>query len=491
MKIHPTLGGELNKPFILRTPEGNIYKPNPAQLAFHTNPAKFRWYGGGKGGGKTIAAAAEAILTMIRYPGSKGVIVLKDYRHLEETAWEHFRDMLKATCQGDLSRLVAKEHGTTNNPMILFHNGSVVHGWNNQDEANKGGLKLSWFWIDEAHLSDNPAGFIELGNRMRHGVGPRRGWNTGYVNGFDWQHDLFIKKGFHTHQFLRADTDDNLANLPDDYLDTFLGYSEEQKLQFMRGEFIQAHGGVLHFWDDPWHIADPFPLPPSWPRYRAIDPGRTPGHQFACVWFAVDEMGNIYVTNVYLRWGITITEAGKEVQRISGNEPIEYTVCDPAAWGTEPGEKNIMEMLLDAGITNLIPGNNDIANSVALIQDHLYVDKDRRFPLYDLAGRSNPDGNILGSPKLFVFSGCTNLITQIRNWRYGKDGKPKKGNDDALAALRYGLMSRFRSATVASQANRNPFWVRVMEDAAKPTEGGDLLPVIGNERARHSSYLEL
>lgn len=469
------------KPFILRTPEGKPYEPHEAQLRFHQATEKFRWYGGGKGGGKTIAAAAEAILTMLRYPGSKGVVLLRDYRHLEETAWEHLRLMIRATCNGDISRLVRQEHTTTNDPMILFHNGSVVHGWNNQDAMNKGGLRLSWFWVDEAHLADDNEAFIELGNRLRHDVGPRRGWMTGYVTGFDWQQDLFIKKGLHTHKFIEADTFDNLKNLPDDYLDTFLGYSEEKKLQYMHGKFIESHGGVLHFWKDHWHRIDPFAIPESWPRYRAIDPGIS--HPFCCLWFTVDDMGNVYVYREYLVTGINIERAVHEVLRLSEGETIEWTAIDPNAAGQtlDSVAKRRIELFYDAGMTNILPSDNNIDTSIAQIQNYLFVDPHRRYPLYDLAGRLNPEGNIMGSPRLFVMSCCTNLLSQIPNWRYGKDGKPKKGNDDAIAALRYGMMSRFRNATVNDNPKRNPLWLKIMEDIAGGPNQPEL-PLIQPER---------
>ena len=50
--------------------------------------------------------------------------------------------------------------------------------------------------------------------------------------------------------------------------------------------------------------------------------------------------------------------------------------------------------------------------------------------------------NANNQAKLFIFSSCTNLIRELKNYYWGDGDKPVKIDDHALDELRYYIMSR-------------------------------------------------
>jgi hypothetical protein len=56
-----------------------------------------------------------------------------------------------------------------------------------------------------------------------------------------------------------------------------------------------------------------------------------------------------------------------------------------------------------------------------------------------------------GLPNLYIFSGCVNLIRELKGYFWGTGDAPKKVDDHCLDALRYYLMSRPKKPTVAME----------------------------------------
>jgi hypothetical protein len=71
-----------------------IWELNPAQWAFVYSPARFSFYVGGVGAGKTFAGAARAVLRMIEDPGSLGLIGAPTYPMLRDATLRAFLELL-------------------------------------------------------------------------------------------------------------------------------------------------------------------------------------------------------------------------------------------------------------------------------------------------------------------------------------------------------------------------------------------------------------
>ena len=50
--------------------------------------------------------------------------------------------------------------------------------------------------------------------------------------------------------------------------------------------------------------------------------------------------------------------------------------------------------------------------------------------------------NSEGKSKLFIFNTCTNLIRELKSYRWGNGDSPVKEDDHCLDELRYYIMSR-------------------------------------------------
>lgn len=197
------------------------------------------------------------------------------------------------------------------------------------------------------------------------------------------------------------------------------------------------------------HVVPPFPIPHTWTRYCALDPGfRT----FAVLWFAVAPEGK-YVIYRELYWhGANYREVCKEILRLEGYSKILNTDTwkrvegqtelmrlrwiDPAAFGhTEAGEMRVGSLMAtysrELGVGSALacaPAQNDVDVGIEYCRRSLMKDMD----------------NI---PRMRVFETCPHFIKECRNYRFQRDNKiqtrrepaqkPIKRADHAMDAWRY------------------------------------------------------
>lgn len=90
------------------------------------------------------------------------------------------------------------------------------------------------------------------------------------------------------------------------------------------GLWVSAEGVVYEFTQA--HQIEPFAIPPSWKRFRAIDFGYT--HPFVCGWFAEDPDGRLYLYRQIYMTGRTVRQHSEDIKRYSVGENIPVTVCD-------------------------------------------------------------------------------------------------------------------------------------------------------------------
>jgi PBSX family phage terminase large subunit len=91
------------------------------------------------------------------------------------------------------------------------------------------------------------------------------------------------------------------------------------------GRWVSAEGAVYAF-DARLHLVDPFPIPPAWPRYRAIDFGYT--NPFVCLWGATDPDGRLYVYRQWYRSGMLVEDHARRIVGATARERIVETVAD-------------------------------------------------------------------------------------------------------------------------------------------------------------------
>lgn len=437
----------------LLTPDGLPYNPLPAQAAFHSSPATFRAYVGGFGCGKTLAGVMEDLVTALEYPGSFGLVTRFTYSELESTT---FKDLLAITPPGII------ESFNKSSLLLTLKNGSQIQGFNASNQKRLTSLNIGWFHVDECTEVGQEL-FLQLAGRMRHPIGPGKGWLTGNPNGRDWVYQLFVAEQKAGYGFFHAKTAEN-TNLPEAYYARLRDlYPEDWLIRFCEGSFDSFEGQVFPEFNQAIHVIPQehlFPIPAEWPRFRALDHGvRDPT---CCLWAASDFAGNIYIYDMIYRRGRLISENCAEIVEKTGGDIIDWTVIDPST-------KNIDAVLGSTyqdeyrrcGVQS-IAGNNNILDGIMRIKELLHID-----PL-----RVNPVTGVQGSPRLFVFPSCSELIWEMQQYKWidQKPGslvekeKPVGKNDHAIDPLRYLLQQRPREASVDSSSGQWNRWEQLLSE---------------------------
>jgi phage terminase large subunit len=219
------------------------------------------------------------------------------------------------------------------------------------------------------------------------------------------------------------------------------------------GEWVFYGGLVYGDFRKDIHIIEPFDIPASWPRYRAIDFGhRDP---FVCLWFAVGPHSEIYwYREYYSREGRGIREHATNIKNLSQAEYASLTVGDPQA-------KQSIEDLCFEGIA-CTSANNDRTAGRLRVTEYLHVSK-AGVPPYPLQGKPLPPGAREEWPRMYFFSTLkeTNREIMYYRWKEGVsregDKETTEGEDHAMDTVRYGTMTRPSIHAVERKYSRNSF----------------------------------
>ena len=422
--------------------------PTERQAVFRDAPELFKLYGGSVGGGKSYALCAEGLRLSLAFDGNRGFLC----RH-ESTAFRITTLVTLLKLIDEVSRLCGKKLLKNHNKsekQIEFINGSVIiygslGGVEDFDRIKS--LEIGWFGIDEASetMHEN---FQMLKSRMRWKLPD--GTHPPYIGMLasnpepGWVKDTFVTpqhlgEPVPNHTFIQSLPTDN-KYLPDGYVDMLReGNSESWVQRYLEGSWDVFEGQIWPEFNSLVHIIQPFDIPDEWKRVRSIDHGQV--HPTACLWGAIDPDGNIFVYQEYYRPGI-VSDHVKEIKRMSGEEKYFETLLPPECWGKTREKEGKLWSIYDEywehGV-NCVRANNEVNGGINRVGEYFKIDPERVHPL---TGEK-------GSPALFIFKNCKNLIIEIPEYGW-KDQKteekakeaPKKVKDDACDSLRYMIMSR-------------------------------------------------
>ena len=193
-----------------------------------------------------------------------------------------------------------------------------------------------------------------------------------------------------------------------------------------------------HDFDPARNIREPFLIPPEWRRIRGIDFGyRDP---FVCLWFAVAEdslehktqKGELILYREYYQQGRAMAEHAEILRGLSKDERILYTVADSSE-------------------------AQSIADLRRLGVPAFESNRDRR------AGRLLV-GDAFRTGRLTLVRGaCPNTIRELSFYRWDKDRDKEGakeltvGDDHAMDAMRYAVMSRPQPRTLLARTPKGSF----------------------------------
>ncbi len=236
--------------------------------------------------------------------------------------------------------------------------------------------------------------------------------------------------------FVRALPADN-PHLSQSYWDELNSLPPDLSRAWVHGDWDVFAGQAFGEWRRDKHVIEPFEIPSSWPRGRAIDWGYA--KPFCCLWLCWHpDSGKCYVYREAYQAGLTDREQAPLIRRMTEErENIRWTVADPSMW-TKKSHEGLTFSTADeyqAEGVFLEQADNDRLTGIRRVREVLH---------------SN----------LSVFSTCTNLIRTLPALPYDQthsEDIDTDAEDHAYDALRYGLMRGPQSRNVTKQRPPDPF----------------------------------
>ncbi len=209
------------------------------QDAFVRGDAKFSFYVGGVGAGKTFAGAVRAIRFALEHPRSLGYVGAPTYAMLRDVTERAFLELLPSE--------LWKSHNKTHHHLVLTNESEVLFRSLDQPDRSRG-LNLAWFWLDEAAQCGYYSWQVLKGRLRQRSVAAEvyAGWATGTPKGRDHYYQDFEQAPLAHHQLFRAATHENQHNLPPGYIED-LGYTGPFAEQEIEGQFVAFEGLVYQF----------------------------------------------------------------------------------------------------------------------------------------------------------------------------------------------------------------------------------------------------
>lgn len=390
-------------------------------------------FDGGSRSGKTVSTVAFLVDRAIQYPGSRQLIVRKCLAHARTSIWHGtLRDYLRDFMPPGCFEFHEQEM------FVRFSNGSEIWlgGLDDKERTEKilGNEYLTAFVNEATQVSYEAVQMVmtRLAQNCRHvksgavGVqklildcnprGPRH-----------WLHRYGVQKtdpetrkplaGAGRMFRLQWSAFDNQENLSPTYIETLENLPPVTRDRMLNGVWRENEGAVYDEFNEDVHVVEPFAIPDSWRRVRAVDFGYT--NPFVCLWGALDGDGRLYVYRERYKAGARTIDHAKAIVHASGGERIECTVADHDASDRAD---------MAAGGVQTRAAKKDVIEGIQAVKKRLVVAGD-------------------GKPRLLVFPCCANLLAECYEyiWEPPKEDReakeePRKDNDHAMDALRYLVM---------------------------------------------------
>ena len=385
--------------------------PNRKQARMLKAKKRYIGFGGARGGGKSWAVRAKAILLCMRYAGIKVGIARRTYPELINNHINILREQLYGIVRyNDKDKIMRFPNGST----ITFRYCAA-----DKDLDSWQGLEFDVLFLDEAglfpeeHIKKMIAcvrGANDFPKRVYFTMNPG-GVSHGYLK------RLFVDKKYEQgenpddYEFIQSLVTDNTALMEadPDYIKQLEMLPPKLKKAWLEGSWDVFDGVFFEdFVDNPdgydtrlWtHVINPFDIPGHWNIYRSYDYGYA--KPFSVGYWAVDQNDIVYriaefygctqTPNEGVKWD-ALTQA-VEIKEFEDGHPYLkgkkiLGIADPAIFAADGGE-SVADTMRKAGVY-FYPGDN--SRIAGWMQFH-----------YRLA--FNPEGK----PRMYVFNTCTHFF---------------------------------------------------------------------------------
>lgn len=429
---------------------------NPKQLQFHQHqeygasgrPAlTYTYYGGAMGGGKSYAIGASALLSAVEEPGNLVAVFRMKRDDVMKTTMRVF---LEHICPegSDLWRELGIEYNKQSGLMTL-HNikwdnlipsqiywGGLLSNSGGQDDSAKKLFSSQWGRIYGDEAFEFPENVINnLTHRMRlqrRGTYYRRAMKFASNPAPCWLSDWFIHEQRPRHLFIPANYQDNLANLPDDYVDAFEKLSPLDQRRYRDGDHAAFEGQVwtggvsrIHMLPHIQLHQSNFPADQGWELWHSVDPGLN--DPTAALWAYYHRPSDtlIFIHEYYVK-GLSVQEHAANFKVIEerwgwgASKRFVFRLIDPAA-----GQRSLASADKDLTVLRLFKreglyykrATNSIGVKTVSMEERLRTDDGRAHPL---TGDLSAPGVFFVEPTTKLT--CRHISGMMWETKGGKDG---------------------------------------------------------------------
>jgi phage terminase large subunit len=406
----------------------DIVKPSDKQEEFLQAMRKHRYilYGGAKGGGKSYILRWALVVLLLEW-AKRGInnvrvaLFCEDYPSLKDRQINKISREFPSWL-GKLADSQTEGMSFRLNPEF---GGGVIALRNLDDPSKYASSEFAAVGIDELTKNSKDV-FDQLRSIVRWpGIDDTRilaATNPGGV-GHEWVKRLWIDRDFPPDEpspeefvFVQAFARDN-PHISREYIRQLEGLPEQMRKAFLEGSWDLYEGQFFGEWREHVHVIDPFTIPSSWKRVRALDHGRT--NPTACLWGAIDHDGNLYWYREYYAAGVDADVNAEKVAELSKGETYQISVMDSACFAKTGAGETIAEIYQRRGVFFEPWPKNRHAGWVLF---HSYLRHEPTIP-----------------PKMVFFRNCKNAIRTIPSLvhdEHDAEDLDTGGEDHAADAVR-------------------------------------------------------
>lgn len=409
------------------------------QVEFHKCNKKNRWVFGGNRTGKTECGAVESIwLCRGEHPFKKmekacdGWVVSLSRQVQRDVAQSKILSYLKPEWIQDVVMSEGRKDSLSGGIIdyILIKNvfgGVSKLGFKSCDQGREKfqGTSLDFVWFDEEPPYDI---YIECKMRVIDRCGQIFGTMTP-LKGLTWVYDeIYVNEKNDPdiwHTFMTWQDNPFLAS--EEIQKLYECMSKDELESRCYGKFVGHSGGVYNEFDENLHVIEPFAVPYEWYDNISIDPGLN--NPLSAHWYAVDFDGNVYVIAEHYQAQKDIIFHSQKIKEICDNLNwhrrngyINALIDSAASQRTLASTKSVADLFYDNGILVNTNVNKDVFSGIQRVKSYFK--------------------NANGKARLFIFKNCTNMIREIKTYRWGDGDNPIKKDDHAVDELRYYIMSK-------------------------------------------------
>lgn len=405
--------------------------------------AKFIWYCGGFGSGKSFIGSQATIRQAMMNPNGRSLVCRQTMVDLKATTMKTFFEVLDP-------RLILKWNKTES--LLTLINGHEIYFWGLDNIEKLKSLEIGFFWIDEVNEVAELT-FNVLKGRLRNKHHKKRlGILTSNSEGKNWTYKQFVLgKGIKTAQdlakywIIKAPSNEN-TYLPKDYLEVLNSYTGDLLERYVKASWDVFEGQIFPDFHREIHVIKPFAIPETWKKIGGIDHGERSPSTF--VWAAISPSGNIFIYREYSLAGEGVDQHVKNIYELNKKDKLEYIVIDPSVKsvrgtsGRKIDTEYKEEWIKTFGeVMPLRYANNDVNTGIARLHKYFRIDPER----------IHPSTKKKGAPRIFYFDTCPQAADDTEGYKWKKisptnendpEEKPRKKDDHVLDPIRYIVMSR-------------------------------------------------